>query len=206
MAEAQKLPAFDSPNYLLISKAFKVSKRNLDSAFMMWYEAKAKIANKPNEVESAYLFHIGAYLHRMKGNILASDSLAKLSLNLYQRQKDTLGLSMVYFELGNNYLLKMNLDTADLYFRKAYAIKLKLNEAEGLGIALSNMGTIQDYKGNYREAADLYYKSISYNKQAKNYSQLADTYHNLSIVQYNLGNIDEAIHYQHLAVSSKCEK
>ncbi|MEZ4908797.1 MAG: hypothetical protein R2771_14395 [Saprospiraceae bacterium] len=66
---------------------------------------------------------------------------------------------MAYLQLGSNNISKMQLDSAKYFLDKAQAIKLKIDDQEGLGYVYNSLGIIEDYNGRYPEAAQYYLKS-----------------------------------------------
>ncbi len=202
-AIAQVVESYDSPIYNQISKAFSIRNTNLDSAFILWFDAEIREKLKPNDIEMAYLHQVGSNLYRAKSEYTKAAFFATSCYKIYTKLNDTLGISIAYMEMGNNFLNQNQLDSAKLYFEKCYMLKKNIkDDNNGRCIALSNLGTVEDYRGNYLKASDYYYQSIDLNeKKVGNKNMLSDAYHNLSIVQYNVGNIDNAISYQIKAVT-----
>lgn len=183
-----------------IDDAMRISRTNIDSALVIWKGAESYAKNHKDKQELSYWYYIGTHIYRLKNDKEKFQYYGRLAQRDYLATNDKLGLSMIYLVYGNKYFDDFALDSARYYYTKTIEIKKTLNDEEGLGIALSNLGTVEDYSGDFAKASNLYFESIKLNQKVGNETQLADTYHNLSIVQYNLGNIENAILYQNKAI------
>ena len=84
-----------------------------------------------------------------------------------------------------------------------YDIARRMNEAMGIEDIdlLINLGAVNDYKGDYRRAKQLYLESLSKLDTAADLGYLDIVYENLAGVNKKLGNLELAYDYQHKLLS-----
>ena len=177
----------------LLTISFELIAENLDLAFETAEEALFLSVQLENNYLIAFSQYRKGHINRLLGNRIKSDSLIQLSLNGFKALNLPSFVAMVEIEIGNGFMYTMQLDSAEYYFLKALPRKIKAKDIEGEGIIYNNLGTIEDYRGNYTKALQLYQKAIPIYQLIGNAEMESNSYNNISIIQFNIGEINAAI-------------
>jgi tetratricopeptide (TPR) repeat protein len=131
-----------------------------------------------------------------EGDYLGALEYQEKSLELYQRQNDTLGESLVHEHIGSIYEDLGQYNLAFAHFEKAFGY-LKVGSNSQTVNLLNNMGDIRRKEGHYQEA-------LAYTKQALGQAEVLGDIHqqesahkDLSKVYAAMGEFQKA--YEHLS-------
>jgi tetratricopeptide (TPR) repeat protein len=104
----------------------------------------------------------------------------------------------------------MQFDSAEIYYNKAIALSLKLNNRTVLAETYTNKGLFLQAKSKFNDAILLLKKAIAINTEIENLNGLAHSYCNIGSAYFQVGNDSAAIDYLtrglNLFVSLKDEK
>lgn len=84
------------------------------------------------------------------------------------------------------------LDEAEIYYRKAHEFLLELQDSMDIGNNLTNIGNLEEQRGNYEAALELYHQAFSY--YATNKSRIPQTMHYaISDAYAGIGEFEKAL-------------
>ena len=128
-------------------------------------------------------------------------------LRISQEIGDRLGLAMSFNAVGNVYGNQAQYDSAETYWKQAFAIWQDL-EAEGdpatlsgLAAALDNLGNVAFSRGQFVEARDYYLQGYEKRVRYGNPSLAAYSLVNLGTAEIKLGNYTSALAHFHQGLS-----
>ena len=165
----------------------------LDSAYVL---AKKKGCDK---IINQCNYYYGMNYSRQR-DFKKSDSLLDVSLEYYQIENDSLGISDVLVWKGFNAQVQSNYVIADSLFYLAGTYFESSEHPGRRGDILNNLGVIQDRKGRNDKAIELYLEAIYYLRKSDNYQTLSNSLSNASTIFYNMEKYEEALHYQREAL------
>jgi tetratricopeptide (TPR) repeat protein len=97
-------------------------------------------------------------------------------------------------------------DKADSVIKEMLTESAQLNYSKGTGLAYRNMGLINTYKGNYKEAVVYHLKALKIWEEIKNMEKTSISNSDLGIVFYYQTNYEKAIYYWENANKSNPNK
>ncbi|MEO8759874.1 MAG: tetratricopeptide repeat protein [Bacteroidia bacterium] len=97
-------------------------------------------------------------------------------------------------------------DKADSVIREIQTESIKLNYAKGLGFAKRNLGLLNTFKGNYKEAVSYHLKALKIWESLQNKALISASYSDLGIVFFYQGNYEKAIYYWENALKTAPSK
>ena len=148
----------------------------------------------------ANLVHNIAMIHRdqkeYKKAITSFKNVIQIKRNLGEKK----GEAIAYNMLGVSYRRINQLDSAEIYYKKAEQLFLEENSLENIPRVNSNLAALYHYQKKYRQSIALHQKNIAYytkkNKQTSlfsSYYNMAKTYSMLSDYKHAFIHIDKAI-------------
>ena len=108
----------------------------------------------------AKLLNLLGNVQKGLGNYLQASENFRLSLDIYQELKDSIGISKSYNNIGVIYARQSDYVTAKEYFSKSLEIYSRLNDKIGMSEMYNNLGLVNVGIGNYDEALVFYEKSL----------------------------------------------
>ncbi len=108
------------------------------------------------------------------------------ALNIYNNTekgkslKEIKNIQGLYNNIGNIYLSKKELSTAEKYYLKGLAIAEQKNDNINLGIICNNLGKVEIQRKNYAKAYEYLIKSLEARKLVNDKSGIAKSYYYLS--------------------------
>ena len=154
--------------------------------------------------ENYYLANdsIGMFLsHNSKGayydRVEKYDS-AILSYNNSKRflsEDDLYNFAMVYGNIGASYQSLNQIDSAELYTKKALNLALKIRDGQGIVANKTNLAGILQINKKEKEAFDLYKEALLLSDSLGLLDNKAEILQNLSLISASLGNHTEAFTY-----------
>lgn len=118
----------------------------------------------------------------------ACESSAINSKNNYAIARANNLLGILYFKTGK-------LNKAEHYHNYALSIWEILNNKEGIGLTLINLGNIYSNKNQKENAEQAYLDALNIFNELKNDKQKANALNNIGIIKFDNGNISIAKHY-----------
>jgi len=106
-------------------------------------------------------------------------------------------LSQAY--MGNNP------DKAMDYAKQTLALSEKISYKKGMDNAYNSMGSINNEKGDYLPALELFKKSLKIGEEIGDKQGISDSYNNIGIIYKNQGNYPEALKYYFAALKIREE-
>jgi tetratricopeptide (TPR) repeat protein len=118
----------------------------------------------------------------------ASENSALNSKNKFVIAKANNLLGILYFKTGK-------LSNAEYHHNYALSIWESINNKEGIGLTLINLGNIYSDKNQKENAEQAYLEAFSIFNELKNDKQKANALNNIGIIKFENGNISIAKHY-----------
>lgn len=161
---------------------------NPDSLFF-----KLEHAHTQEERAEAY-YELAYFYDRDENYDLAIENFEKAlgefkELNNYKRQVD------IYNCLGANYELKGESEKSILHFRNSLQIAKTINDSNGMGDALHNLGIMAKHYLSYDSAAWYFAQAISVREKLEDRSEYSASLIAMAEVLDNLGHHQEALKY-----------
>ena len=98
-------------------------------------------------------------------------------------------------KIAFNYILLEEYEKADSLVKQIIEESTKLNYLKGIGLANRNLGLVNTYQGNYKDAVTYYLKALKIWESTKNMKLISTGYSDLGIVFYFQENYEKAIYY-----------
>jgi signal transduction histidine kinase len=143
-------------------------------------------------------FLMGNILYRTEGP-QKSKNFYKLSLDLYRKLNDSIGIANVYNGLGTVYLAQPLYDSAIFYFHEFIKLSEQTGYQDGLGKATVNLGSTYYLLYDYKRAKQYLSESIEVNRKLNNKRYIGIAYNNLGNIAYEEKNNDTALDYYNKA-------
>ena len=118
----------------------------------------------------------------------ASENSALNSKNKFVIAKANNLLGILYFKTGK-------LSNAEYHHNYALSIWESINNKEGIGLTLINLGNIYSDKNQKENAEQAYLEALSIFNELKNDKQKANALNNIGIIKFENGDISIAKHY-----------
>lgn len=121
--------------------------------------------------------------------------------HLIDKKKDE--LSAFYLKNSANYIGGIgnykigigDLDSALFYFQKAYEIKKKVGDKQGIAELSNNIGYIYNQRGDYDHSIENYLQCLEISQEIENKEFIASSYNNLAASYQNMGQIQKFLEY-----------
>jgi serine phosphatase RsbU (regulator of sigma subunit) len=108
-------------------------------------------------------------------------------------------LGRAYLVLAKTYLIKSNIDSADIFSKKALTYIERSGNKKFIAKTLSFIGSINDKKGKPEEALAMVFKTIQILNEIKDTTEIVTAYCNLARIYNNLQNDDKSFEYFNIA-------
>ena len=173
---------------LIISGLLFAPLMNAESNYGFFDTTPLKIQKR---IDSA---NISAFLlrssHPDSSFSLASKALVASQIWSYQK-----GMADSYVNIGIYYKNKNLLNESLTSYKKAEAIRTKLNDYDGLSKVYNNLGSVYKKLTDYEMALQFYFKSLSMKEKENKEKETAGTMRNISNVYDLQGDFDKALYY-----------
>lgn len=124
------------------------------------------------------------------------------ALNIYNKSiekgkpiREIKNIQGLYNNIGNIYLTKNELNTAEEYYLKGLAIAEKKLDYSNIGIICNNLGKLEDQKKNFDIAYGYLTKSLDARQKIKDKSGIAKSYYSLANHYSEMQQLNEALEY-----------
>jgi serine phosphatase RsbU (regulator of sigma subunit)/Tfp pilus assembly protein PilF len=151
--------------------------------------------------------HILCLLTAMLFSFIAigqTDAKQDSVLQLIQLEKVDTVNAIYYITLGE-LTYQADPDTATYYWKKALEISEENQFANGMAIALGNLGYILNQQGKSEEALAHYLRAEKLALKFKGAGSLGDIYNNIGAYYKRRGDLDSALHYYSKGLESRKE-
>lgn len=125
------------------------------------------------------------------GNYPAALRLQKQSLSLYEKLVDSTGIATAQENIGSIYEDLLILDTAEIYFLKAYKY-LPDSQSQLASNILNNLGDVNRKEGDYTDAIRFTSRALEVALLINDNDEVESAYKDLSEVYYLKGDYQEA--------------
>ena len=163
------------------------------SEAILFYKKALKIAKKPI-AKSGCLNNIGTLYFELGNYPVALENYTK-SLVIYEKIKDTLGISKALNNIAIIYKHYQNDDKVIEYYEKALKIQKKIGNKYEISRVQNNIGIIYKNKGDYKKALDYYEKSLKISREINDKNQISNSLLNIGEVFLELKNNTSALRY-----------
>jgi serine phosphatase RsbU (regulator of sigma subunit)/tetratricopeptide (TPR) repeat protein len=114
-----------------------------------------------------------AYLHQHEGNLQEAIEMYIEAGKLFEKEKQALGLTSIYINLGDIYFQNDELDNAETFFKKALVYSLKTGQENVVANVYNQLAAIALRRKNIKVAIDYYSKASAIYEKNKVYSRMA---------------------------------
>jgi signal transduction histidine kinase len=141
----------------------------------------------------AHAWFLKSSVQQQLGNYDSAIILAEVSLNLFTKINDKVGIARCYNDIGINYDFKAYYDSAITYYLQALVLYDEQNDTRGKTNAYNNIGLIYQNQGNYKDADINYRKAYSIAAQNNHEDARLNALNNMGSNFLSLGNYDSAL-------------
>ena len=154
-----------------------------------------------DSLKSKYLSKIPYAYYKLNDSLNFNKAVQK-ALNVAIKQKDSLSIADLYWDLANNNLHnKKQMDSAFYYFNEAQQIFEGLDDHVNSGKMLFFMAIVQKNVKDFTSSEATTIKAIEKFKQVdENYPKLYGCYNNLGIIFNQLEEYDRSLYYHNKAL------
>jgi len=132
-----------------------------------------------NTEKALHYFTMGLNLCHKTSSRYKSFPLSKFELSLYNN-------------IGSVYLVKKDLNNAQINYEKALELNKLLNSQSIFGSLYNNVGIIYNTKKEFAKALEYYNKSLKIRQTLKDTAGIAQVYNNLGDCYYQTGNYSQS--------------
>jgi len=122
-------------------------------------------------------------------------AFGRQALRLADSMKISSDNDKIFNNLGINYLVISQLDTAMLYFKKALAAASLYNDSLQMGWAYNGTGIIYEKNGNFDSALIVFHKALNLFQLTKNYERTGRTLENIGTIHIHRGELKTSLSY-----------
>ncbi len=127
------------------------------------------------------------------------------SLKLMNKLPDSV-LAPFFQEVGMMFYGLSAYDDAYDYFEKSKFHYQQANQPLKAIRMISNQAVLQELRGNYKEAIDMYLDAANYFSDARDFRALALVYTNIAVVYQEMGMADKSLEYNKMGLKIKNEE
>ncbi len=123
----------------------------------------------------------------------------KKGLENFKKAKNPEGMSDCFNNIGLLFEDWSRFDSAYYFYQKSMAIETLLNNKKGMALSLINLGNINYYRRDFKQALDHFYRAMLFFKEAGDADGEAKAFNNLSIIYWKWNKPQKALKYLHKA-------
>jgi tetratricopeptide (TPR) repeat protein len=146
-------------------------------------------------------YYLSIILHEWDKNSVAAKALLYECLEVVKVIRSDKHIERVRHQLGVIELDEGNLDEAEAYFSQNLELDRKLNDKKGIAFTLHMLGWLEDHRGHFGKALELYDQALTYwlgiyrdgdSESVKEaVHSIAGEYQHKGLVHEHLGNVEE---------------
>lgn len=178
-------------NIFLIS--FLLRKGNISKSYQLILDTEPMALKYKDYITIARLKMLKGEICSKTGYFDKANEEFQESLKLIKELKLTEDEASISTSLGNLYLRKNDLNSAENYFNSAFSIYSKVQNAAGKSRLLNNLGVVYDRLGRQENAKNNFLQSIEIAKNQNNFSQLGESYNNFGNFYLKNSEYDKSI-------------
>ena len=155
-----------------------------------------------NKTELALAFNTMATVYDFFGQVELSVAKNFIAEKLAEEARDVLLLAMLCREIGKSQRMILNLNEAEIYFRRSLDFSGQINDRRQMALALTNLAYVQLERDQYDKAIKNTTRSIQLLTELNDLNGLGETHNILGMVyreqgKYNLAstNFNQALVY-----------
>ncbi len=200
--------ALKNKDHLMLSEAYShlalnfMSMNNKDSS--LYYGNKSITAARKTKDKAALSlsFNAQARIYDFFGQVELSVAKNLIARKLAEEAQNIWLLAKYTREIGQDQMLILNLKDAEYYFRRSLGYAQQIQDERQMGLALTNLASLQLDRRNFDAAIENANRSISYLSRLNDFNGLGETHNILGMVykeqkNYNLAssNFNQALVY-----------
>jgi len=163
--------------------ATKVLASNTKDSSCQYTEQAVQYARRSsNKTILSESFNSQARIYDYFGQLELSVAKNIIALKLATEENDLFHLAKYNRELGASQRLILNLDDAELYFKRSYDYSLMIYDHRQMGLALSNLGTIYFERKEFKKAIDNTRRAIKILTKLNDFNGLGEAHNNLGMI------------------------
>jgi len=116
-----------------------------------------------------------------------------LSIHLFRRANDHVGVASSLDDIGKVHWLKGNYRAAEEHYTEGLAHRRELGEPRSLALSLNNMGSLSLVQGKFREALRHFRESLSLRREIGDQRGEGHSLNNLGVILAERGDLDAAV-------------
>ena len=174
------------------------------------YDKSHKLIDSLLETLDKNEFYLITKAHFYKGRTYRYSNKEKEAIESFQQAlfyKDKVDdydlLYNIYNELGISYYRISLFDKSIEYFVLSYDLAVKIEDEQSMAIALANIATLSDVKGQDKKAIEYYFEAIKVFEEMGDKSGIAKIYNNLGIIFRQNNEYEKALEYYNKALTIK---
>lgn len=125
------------------------------------------------------------------------------ALKIAKVAKDTMGIIVTYYNIGENYITLKNYSIAQNYLNKALVLAKKMNDDEGITYCHNAFALVYYHTGKYQKSLEYALMALEENKKIGISEISKQAYNVLYLTHLKLGNYKEALQIRNLEVALK---
>lgn len=169
---------------------------------LFYYKKAYNIALQHNYPSFNELVNIGE-VFKYKNHPDSTIAYNRKALKIAQAAKDTFGIIVTYYNIGENYITLKNYQLAQDYLNKALPLAVKINDNEGITYCHSAFALVYYHTGKYKKSLEYAQMALKENKKIGFNEISKQVYNVLYLTHLKLGNYKEALQIRNLEVALK---
>ena len=176
--------------------SFLQANKTLDQLLVRLEEEQA------SESFFATTFQTKAKIVQSLGNYEQSSKLARQSLMISLKSKDSLNIADSYNTIGINHYFEADYDSTTYYYEKSFEIKKRIKtDPHALAVSAYNIALVYDDLGQSEKAMELYHQAESHLLNSKRKETfLSDVYVGMALIYFYSGELAKSEVYAEMAL------
>lgn len=141
--------------------------------------------------------------YMFKDNLQMADSICNAAIALFEQTKDSVGMTQVFYYLGNIRFRQAKYQNAIAYFIKTAELGEKANDYKMVARALDNVGVNYVVMGNNTEALKYYLKALKIWEKIGDNAGKGSSLSDIARVYVALGDKAKAIEYINQSIATQ---
>ncbi|MBB6002465.1 tetratricopeptide repeat-containing sensor histidine kinase [Arcicella rosea] len=169
---------------------------------LFYYRKAYNIALQHNYSTFNELVDIGE-IFKYKNQPDSTIAYNQKALKIAQVAKDTMGIIVTYYNIGENNITLKNYSIARNYLSKALVLAEEMNDDEGITYCHNAFALVYYHTGKYQKSLEYALMALEENKKIGISEISKQVYHVLYLTHLKLGNYKEALQIRNLEVALK---
>lgn len=169
---------------------------------LYYYRKAYNIALKHKYPIFNELVNIGE-VFKYKGQPDSTIAYNQSALIIAQKAKDTLGIIVTHYNIGENYITLKNYQLAQKYLNEALVLAVKTNDDEDIIYCHSAFASIYYHTGKYKKSLEYAQMALKKNQKVGISEITKQVYNILYLTHLKLGNYQYALQFRNFEVALK---